>query len=139
MDSEKGSGTTRDSEKERGSIESGWESIIKTLLVKIETVSSHFRYTEEYVMDHSPEWLSRKYWQALKEKWEDSQSRVLEGFKSVALFADSVFNKGKNYDMFIHNSFEEAMKTNLEEPKKDYSKFETGQWWLVTERKKSSE
>lgn len=98
------------------------------MLVKIETVSSHFRYTEEYVLDHSPAWVDRKYFQALKEKWEDSQMRTLEGFKSLALLIDSVFNKGANYSAFIQGSYEEALKMEQETEEAE-SNFVKGQWW----------
>lgn len=106
-------------------------------MVKVETVSSHFSYTEEYVLDHSPEWVDRKYWQAMKEKFDDSQARVLEGFKSLALIVDSIFNKGANYHLFVHESFEDALKQGEE---KVDSNFIQGQWWMNDRKQvKSSE
>lgn len=97
-------------------------------MTKIETVSSHFRYTEEYVLDHTPAWIDRKYWQALEEKFDNSQTRVLEGFKSIALLVDSIFNKGANYSEFIQGSFKEAMK--MEDKKEETGQYITGQWWM---------
>lgn len=79
-------------------------------------------------MDHSPEWLERKYFQALKEKWERSQTRTLEGFKSLAMLIDAVFNKGANFNSFIQDSFEDAMRMNQEQQEMQ-SKFVKGQWW----------
>lgn len=127
------SGSTGTAKEKAGSHETngsrtGWETIIENLVVKIETVSSHFSYTEEYVMDHSPEWLTRKYWQAMKETWEQSQMRVLEGFKSLSMLIDAVFNKGANYSAFIQDSFEDALKTTDEQDQVQ-EKFVQGQWW----------
>jgi hypothetical protein len=91
-------------------------------------VSSHYGYREEEVMDHTPEWLNRKFDQAMREKWEDSQNRVWEGFKSLALLVDVAFNKGKSMDQLMPGSYEEALKRNQVRIQQEQN-FIQGQWW----------
>lgn len=94
----------------------------------MEFVSSHFSYAEEYVLSRTPEWVNRKYEQALKEKWEESQARTWEGFKSLSILLDMVMNKGKNIDSIMPPSYETARDQvrQQELPKK---KFKEGTWW----------
>lgn len=98
----------------------------------IELVSSHFQYTEEYVLDHSLDWVFRKYQQALKEQWERSTVRTQEGFKSLLLLFDSLMNKGKNYEDILPSSYEKAME-QWSGQQEEESEFVKGQWWLPSQ------
>lgn len=98
------------------------------MIQQIETVSSHFAYSEEYVLSHTPEWLNRKFNQAMKEKWEQSQSRVWEGFKSLALMVDVAFNKGRSMSQLMPDSYESALAMN-QRASENNEKFIKGQWW----------
>lgn len=80
------------------------------------------------MLDHTPSWLQRKFYQATKEKWEDSQARVMEGFKSMVLLVDSIFNDGKNYTDILPETFEKAMAQQQNNQSVN-EKFVTGQWW----------
>jgi hypothetical protein len=94
-------------------------------------VSSHFGYTEEYVMDHSPWWLIRKYKQASREKWEESRQRTIESFRSLMLLSDGLLNKGKGASEILPPPYEEAVKAAAEKEKKT-KQYITGQWWKQT-------
>lgn len=80
------------------------------------------------MLDHSVDWLHRKHKQSVKEQWERSQERVVEGFKSISLVLDGVFNKGKGMADMLPDSFEDAMELN-QKAVKETSKFVSGQWW----------
>ncbi|MEN3781498.1 hypothetical protein [Priestia megaterium] len=95
----------------------------------IETISSHFNYTEEYVLDHSLDWVFRKYSQAHREMWEQSTIRTQEGFKSLMLVFDSLMNKGKNFDAILPPTYEKAMELASDQ-KEQESEFVKGEWWL---------
>jgi hypothetical protein len=64
-------------------------------------VASHYGYTEEYVLSHTPEWLARKSKQAAQEKIDEHRMRIVEGFKGLALFMDMAFNKGREIDEIL--------------------------------------
>lgn len=96
----------------------------------IESVSSHFNYSEEYVISHSIDWVFRKQQQANREQWEQSTIRTQEGYKSLLLLVDSVFNKGKNFNDILPSSFEEALQSvKDEDTQSENSPFVQGQWW----------
>lgn len=88
-------------------------------------VSSHYRYTEEYVLGHTPDWVKRKYEQALLEKYVSSRERTLESYKGLMLLADSLFNKGKGFDDIVP-SFEKLTKKEVETKQEE---FVGGNWW----------
>ncbi|MEH7114511.1 hypothetical protein V7124_19420 [Neobacillus niacini] len=91
-------------------------------------MTRHFSYTEEYVLSHSPSWLSRKFEQAKREQYEDHQTKVLQGFQSALLVLDAVFNKGKEFNKILPPSIEAAMEqSKVQEETK--SKFVEGTWW----------
>jgi hypothetical protein len=94
-------------------------------------VSAHFNYTEEYVLEHSPDWLSRKFTQAQKEHFDSHNQKVLEGFQSALLVMDSVFNKGKEFNKILPPSIEAAMEqAKVKEQIK--TQFIEGTWWKTT-------
>ena len=68
------------------------------MIKQIGFVSSHYHYTEEYVLSHTPDWLKRKYEQAMEEKYNESRMHTLENYKGLMLLADSLFNKGKGFE-----------------------------------------
>ncbi|KAB2328926.1 hypothetical protein F7731_23520 [Cytobacillus depressus] len=116
--------------------QSEWETVLNNFVLKIETVSSHFRYSEEYVMEHTPDWLERKYIQAMREKWEDNKTKVSSVFQSICFVLDTVFNKGAHLDSFLESSFEDVIKANNSE-NQNRSNFITAQWWKKVEEKSS--
>lgn len=64
-------------------------------------VASHFGYTEEYILSHTPEWLVRKSKQAVREKGEEHRLRIIEAFKGLALFVDLALNQGREIDQIL--------------------------------------
>lgn len=82
-------------------------------------------------MEHTFSWLNRKYDHAMKEQFDNSSSRILEGYKSLLLLVDSAFNKGKDFDKILPPSYEMALES-LQENTKENAKFVSGQWWKQT-------
>lgn len=78
-------------------------------------------------MDHSLSWLVRKYKQAMKEQYEKSSARVVEGYKSVLLVMDTLFNNGKDYEKILPSY--ETMISSREDDEAE-KKFVNGQWWI---------
>lgn len=99
------------------------------MIDQIEYVSHHFNYTEEYVLDHTPAWIQRKYMQAARNDYEQQRTDIVTGFKSLALFIDSALNKGKGAASILPLPFDEAIKSKKEESHPE-SQFKTGQWWI---------
>jgi len=99
------------------------------LVSQIEFVSAQFGYTEEYVMEHTLDWLNAKFKHAQRMKWEQSQERVWEGVKSLLVTLDVAFNKGKSVDKIMPSSYDEAISQD-EERKERESTFVQGQWWV---------
>ena len=105
-----------------------WEQIINLLILQIETVSKHFGYTEEYVMEHTPAWIRRKFEQSQREQFSEHQRQVFAGFQSLLLLLDGAFNKGKDFNKIMPPSLEEAMK--LEQQQKiAQESYIAGIWW----------
>ena len=103
---------TRGSESGRKSIEEikdEWLEVIDQLIEKVETVSSHFRYTEEYVFHKSTYWLNRKIKQVDREKYQEQQTLASSVTKGMMLIFDSMFNDGKNTQDILP-SYEEALE-----------------------------
>lgn len=100
------------------------------MIQQVEFVSAHFNYTEEYVLEHTPSWIQRKYIQAARDKHEDHRRGILETFKGISLLADSLLNKGKGMNEIVPPPFDEFMDqlTVKEEPKNEYVE---GEWWLT--------
>lgn len=82
-------------------------------------------------MDHTLEWVVRKYKQGRKEEFEKSNSRVIDGFKSILLVLDSALNKGKDMDKILP-SYEEAMRLQQSDNEEKPSIFIEKQWWTPT-------
>lgn len=99
------------------------------MIQQIEFVSSHYGYMEEYVLDHTPAWIERKYIQAMKEKHEDHRVKILESFKGISLLVDAALNKGKNQDSLLPLPFDEYFN-QVEEKKRDEKEYVEGEWWL---------
>lgn len=99
------------------------------MIEQIEFVSHHFDYTEEYVLDHSPQWIERKYMQAIRTNHEKHRLDIMTGFKSMSMIADALLNKGKDANKILPPPFDEALKMNNQEAESN-SQFIEGQWWL---------
>lgn len=95
------------------------------MIKQIGFVSSYYRYTEEYVLSHTPEWLKRKYEQAVEEKYNDSRIRTFESFKGLMLLADTLFNKGQGVNE-IAPPYNEINKEKAETAQEE---FVGGSWW----------
>lgn len=115
-------------EGREGDPRASWSKLIENIVEQVSFVSSHFSYTEEYVLDHSPDWINRKYIQAAKERWKQSQTRIQEGVQSLIVMMDMAFNKGKNINQILPGSFEDAMQMQKQAhtAAKAYIK---GSWW----------
>lgn len=80
------------------------------------------------MLEHTPDWLNRKFKQAQREQFDNHNTKVLEGFQSALLVLDSVFNKGKEFNKILPPSIEAAMEqTRVKE--QIQSKFVEGTWW----------
>lgn len=88
-------------------------------------MSSHYGYTEEYVLGHTPDWVKRKYEQAVEEKYNESQMRSLESYKGLMLLSDTLFNKGKGFNDILP-PFKELNNKKVEAAEE---KFVGGSWW----------
>lgn len=75
-------------------------------------------------MDHSPHWLNRKFWQAVKEKKDVSRQRVIEGAQSLFILADSLFNQGRGAKEILSPEGETVRKREAKQ-----SKYVTNTWW----------
>lgn len=89
-------------------------------------VSSHFSYTEEYVLDHSPHWLARKYKQAMKEKLEQNRLQALTFSRGIAIVIDALFNKGNGIDEILPPSYEEIAGEAIKSVQSEYVQTV---WW----------
>ena len=78
-------------------------------------------------MDHTWEWLARKTEQAMKEKWNQSNERVMEGLKSLVLTLDITFNKGKMLKE-LPGSYEEELQKRKAETTRQKTFIEEV-WW----------
>jgi hypothetical protein len=92
-------------------------------------VSKHFNYTEEYVLTHSPSWLTRKFKQAQREQFQDHQLKVVQGFQSAMLMLDVVFNKGKDFQNILPPTYEQAVES-IKAKQEVKSQYVQGKWWL---------
>jgi len=81
------------------------------------------------VLEHTPDWVRRKYEQAQKEKWEESRSRITEGVTSLMLLVDGLFNKGKGSEEILPSSYEKAMEAQQEQIVQKEENFVKGSWW----------
>jgi len=81
------------------------------------------------VLEHTPDWIRRKYEQALKEKWEESRSRITEGVSSLMLLVDGLFNKGKDSEEILPSSYEKAMEAQQNQIVQKEENFVKGSWW----------
>lgn len=97
------------------------------MIQQIEFVSAYFSYHEEYVLEKTPEWIERKYVQAIREKSEQHKQNVLENFKGIALFLDVLLNKAKGFNDILPKTFDELQQETISNKKE--SSFIEGQWW----------
>ena len=81
------------------------------------------------MLEHTPDWIRRKYEQALKEKWEESRSRITEGVSSLMLLVDGLFNKGKDSEEILPSSYEKAMEAQQNQIVQKEENFVKGSWW----------
>lgn len=79
------------------------------------------------MISHTPEWLIRKFKQASKEKFQESQLRSVEVFRGVALLADQMLNKGKAMDKILPPFEESGVSSNQID--EQYKNHVTGTWW----------
>lgn len=105
-----------------------WEELIELLITQIEVVSNYFGYTEEYVMEHTPAWVNRKFQQVQKEKFVEHQRSVFAGFQSLLLLVDAAFNKGKDFNKIMPSSLEEAIRMERQKAVATQT-FISGAWW----------
>lgn len=100
------------------------------MIEKVEVVSSHFRYTEEYVMGKTPFWLSRKFLQADREMYEQKVTQAEAVSRGVSVVLDMIFNKGKQTKELLP-SYEDALQSVQQEQsrKTQDDKFITSMWW----------
>lgn len=99
------------------------------MIDQIEFVSHHFNYSEEYVLEHTPDWIERKYIHAMKNLHEQHRMNILTGFKSISLFLDTAFNKGAMAAEILPPPFDTLLKQNSHE-KEQKSNYIEGQWWI---------
>ncbi|WP_153465137.1 hypothetical protein [Sediminibacillus terrae] len=104
--------------------------MIDDLVEKVEIVSSHFGYTEDYVLDKTPQWLGRKYQQADREKYQEKQNEIDNIFRGVSLVIEGVFNEGKNADNIMLPDYEEAIRRAAKQlNNSEHSEYVSGVWW----------
>lgn len=99
-------------------------------MVRVEVVSSHFGYREEYVLEKTPFWLNRKFEQADRERYEERMGLAQSVFRGVSLVMDVMFNHGKGAEDILP-SYEDMKKHLMNEVKKekDESPFKKEIWW----------
>lgn len=79
------------------------------------------------MLSHSPEWVKRKYEQAVEERYIASKERTLEGYKGLMLLADTLFNKGTGFKDILPDYMEE--KEQQEKFKAKQEEYVSGNWW----------
>lgn len=98
-------------------------------MIRVEVVSSHFGYKEEYVLSKTPFWLARKFEQADRERYEERIGASQSVFRGISLALDVVFNKGKGAAE-IMPSYDDAIKMLKETAKeKEEEEFNKEIWW----------
>nr|DAL87885.1 MAG TPA: hypothetical protein [Caudoviricetes sp.] len=93
----------------------------------IERVSSHFRYTEEYVLDHTFGWLKRKCLQADREQYERRKMLSDETMRGT-IAALSAALGGKHAEKELLPEYEQVMQQDHKQAESK-SEWVTGQWW----------
>lgn len=77
------------------------------------------------MLEHSPYWLNRKFWQALKEKKDMNRQRIMEGAQSLFILVDSVFNQGKGVNDILPSNG----RSEQPERKVIQSQYVANTWW----------
>lgn len=97
------------------------------MITMIETVSSHFNYSEEYVLKHSFPWLKRKFKQADREDYEERKERSDESMRGVMAALSAMFG-GKESDIegILHPPYEKLVKQENIQPEETWN---IAQWW----------
>ncbi|MED0739024.1 hypothetical protein [Aneurinibacillus thermoaerophilus] len=78
------------------------------------------------MLEHSPHWLNRKFWQAIKEKRDANRQRIMEGAQSLFILVDSIFNKGKGLKDILPDN---DLKRVNDEKKEKQSQYVANVWW----------
>lgn len=116
-----------------------WSDLLESIVKQIEFVSSHYGYTEEYVLSHTPYWLRRKVEQALNEKYDSHTSSVRGQYQSFLLLLDTMFNKGAEFDTILPPTREQAISRNTEQSdgvvESNPNQYDKTQWWLTPDNK----
>ncbi|MDA1828529.1 MULTISPECIES: hypothetical protein [Bacillus cereus group] len=112
-----------------------WSDLLESIVKQIEFVSSHYGYTEEYVLSHTPYWLRRKVEQALNEKYDSHTSSVRGQYQSFLLLLDTMFNKGAEFNTILPPTREQAISNNVQESdevvENNPNQYDSTQWWLT--------
>lgn len=87
-------------------LESFFEGIVK----RIEIVSEHFNYLEEYVMDHHVFWIDRKFEQAERSRWNSRMLRQWDDFNR-ATAVEKWKNGDKDFELGLMDEFDAAPRT----------------------------
>lgn len=74
------------------------------MVQRIEIVSEHFEYLEEYVMGHHVFWIDRKFEQAEKSRWDARKLRQWDDFNRSTAVAKWK-NGDKDYEVGLLNDF----------------------------------
>lgn len=77
------------------------------------------------MLSHTPDWIKRKYEQAVEEKYNESRTRTFENFRGLMLLADTLFNKGQGAND-IAPPYEELNKEKADTAQEE---FVGGSWW----------
>ncbi|TWT04601.1 hypothetical protein [Planomicrobium sp. CPCC 101079] len=77
------------------------------------------------MLDHTPDWVKRKYEQAIEERYAESQQRTIESYKGLMLLADTLLNKGQGFNEILP-PFAELNKEKVEAAEEQ---FVGGSWW----------
>lgn len=77
------------------------------------------------MLDHTPDWVKRKYEQAIEERYAESQQRTIESYKGLMLLADTLLNKGQGFNEILP-PFSELNKEKVEAAEEQ---FVGGSWW----------
>nr|WP_088325963.1 hypothetical protein [Bacillus cereus] len=85
------------------------------------------------MLDHTPDWIKRKYKQALQEKYEQHHNNVYGQFQSYMLLIDAMVNKGEDFTKILPPTLEEAMKQQTgnesDSTSNNQEQYDKTEWW----------
>lgn len=96
---------------------------------RVEIVSSHFGYKEEYVLNKTPFWLSRKFEQADRERYDERMGMAQSVFRGVSLIMDVMFNKGQGANDILPSYEDMKKQLSKQEKEEQESQFKKEIWW----------